>query len=200
MFHHLRGSRRSFLRLAAVGTALGVVVVLASPGLLGSALASSSGNQGTVKVDGVPFDQHQDNEPHPGCSFEITVFDFESGSHHVSYSFDLQPPSGTANLVNDTLDFNGGQGYDATTGSIDLGPAITTAGAFRQQNQGYHVELTVDTGQGAGKHKVFWVDCASTSIPVGAIGFIGLAVILGLGFAVIEMRRMRSRRRAASGA
>ena len=170
-----RRRARSVLRLAAVVGAIGLVFVVASPGFFGS--ASAAKNKGTVKVDGVPFDQHTDNEPHPGCSFEITFFDFDAGSHHASYQFDLQPPSGTATLVSKTIDFQGGQGFDAGTGAIDLSSAITAAGAHRQQNQGYHIELTVDTGNGP-KHKVFWVDCNSTQVPVGAVGFLGLAIVL----------------------
>src|SRR5438067_746336 len=186
-------ARRLVGRATSLAGSLAMVLVLVAPGLFSAtSVAEAQGNTGTVKINGVPFDQLPNNEPHPGCAFQVTFFNFPSGPVHVSYAFALQPPSGGASLVSNGLDFSGGQGYDAATGAIDLSGAITSAGATLQRNQGYHVKLTVDTGQGAGKHKVFWVNCASTQIPTGTIGLVGLAVILGLGFAVLQRRRSKA--------
>ena len=47
--------------------------------LMAFGFASNPGiaaNPGTVKIDGVPFDLVQDNEPHPGCIFKLQFFEF----------------------------------------------------------------------------------------------------------------------------
>src|SRR5438552_428134 len=78
MVHGSRGRRsRGVLKVGVLGSALALALLVAGPGFFSTASMASPGNNGTVKVDGVPFDQHTDNEPHPGCSFEITFFDFD---------------------------------------------------------------------------------------------------------------------------
>ena len=118
------------------------------------------GNNGTIKVDGEPFDTSRGNEPHPGCVFRINFFNYDGDSVHATYEFDLHPPSGSGVLLSDAIDFTGGKGYDASTGSIDLTSALASAGAKANRNQGYHVALTVHASGSIGsdvKHKVFWV-------------------------------------------
>ena len=61
----------------------------------GALAAQGDGNNGTVKVDGVPFDDLRDNEPHPGCRFEIDWFNFDAGAVSL-VTFELHPPTGPA--------------------------------------------------------------------------------------------------------
>ena len=67
----------SFRSTLVVGSALCMLVSGA-----GSALAGGNppGNNGTVKVDGMPFEQSQANEPHVGCAFAIDFFGFDQGA------------------------------------------------------------------------------------------------------------------------
>ena len=82
----MRSSMRT--RAGLIGLAASVaVVVVATAGLApahpgngqakghgkhgSGATTHPPGNNGTVKVDGQPFDAGPNNEPHPGCVFEI---------------------------------------------------------------------------------------------------------------------------------
>lgn len=49
--------------------------------VLGDAPASPNppGNNGTIKVDDLPFDDHPDNEPHVGCTFQADFYGFDEG-------------------------------------------------------------------------------------------------------------------------
>src|SRR3712207_4754306 len=56
------------------------------------------GNNGTVKVDGTPFDSHPDNEPHVGCVFEIDWYGFDANvQSHVT--FESHPPTGPVKVL-----------------------------------------------------------------------------------------------------
>jgi hypothetical protein len=70
-------------------TASALVLTMAF-GFAASPVAAS--NEGTVKIDGVPFDVVQDNEPHPGCVFKLQFFGFPEGTD-VSYQFAVYPPT-----------------------------------------------------------------------------------------------------------
>jgi hypothetical protein len=141
--------------LAALATSL----ALAAP-----ASAKPAGNNGTVKIDGDPFDSHPDNEPHVGCMFQVDFYGFDAGDDLFAHvTFEGQPPSGRATLLEDDVfigqddDSGGGSqaGLDASvTYTLDLSDLT------EHPIQGYHVKLTIeaDGAQGADtKHKTFWV-------------------------------------------
>ena len=128
------------------------------------------GNNGTVKVDRVPFDDHPNNEPHAGCTFQVDFYGFDEGDQ-ATVTFTAHPPTlreGTTDqvLLSDTLsigedDASGGgseEGLDASaTYTLDL------AGITPHSEQGYHVKLTVTVASPQAatpkfrKHKLFWV-------------------------------------------
>lgn len=130
------------------------------------------GNNGTIKVDGEPFDEagspHPDNEPHVGCVFRIDFYGFDEGSDlFADVDFVAHPPTtgGEVPLLHDEVfighDSNAGggsaEGWDATA-EYDLTDALAAIEPHAQQ--GWHVKLTIqaDGSQGAEtKHKVFWV-------------------------------------------
>ena len=64
----------------AVSLALSVAIVLGYAGPNSWAQGGQEdkthppGNNGTVKVDGEPWDSTPNNEPHPGCTFEIDFY------------------------------------------------------------------------------------------------------------------------------
>ena len=133
----------------------------------GQASADPPGNNGTVKVDDVVFDDHPDNEPHVGCVFQIDWYGFDAGEDLFSHvTFEVHPPTGKpAILLEDDVfigeDDNGGGGSEAgldASETYDLSAALQ--GFEQHPQQGWHVKLTVnnDGSQGADvKHKVFWV-------------------------------------------
>ena len=126
------------------------------------------GNNGTVKIDGVEFDKHPNNEPHIGCIFEVDFYGFDEGSDPplmADVIFEAHPPTGHGVLLTDSVfigeigNANGGSeaGWDASA-EYDLSAALASFTPHPQQ--GYHVKLTIhaDGSQGADtKHKVFWV-------------------------------------------
>jgi len=144
--------RASILIAAAVAFVLTVSLALADP----------PGNNGTVKIDGLPFDDHQDNEPHPGCLFQVDFYNFDMGNYSASVTFEGIAPTGGGTLMTDSVfigeDHNGGGGDLDASRTYDLSARL--APIPPQKNQGWHVKLTVhaDGSQGADtKHKVFWV-------------------------------------------
>jgi hypothetical protein len=48
-----------------------------------------------VKIDGVEFDDHPDNEPHVGCIFQVDWYGFDEGVDLFSHvTFEVHPPTG----------------------------------------------------------------------------------------------------------
>ena len=151
---------------AGVPLALGVAVGAALVGVAPAGAQDPPGNNGTVKVDGVDFDSHPDNEPHPGCTFEIDFYGFDEGDLTVDVLFEAIAPTGQVEpLLTDTVfigeDDNSGGGSEAgldASEEYDLTDAL--AGIEPHPEQGWHVKLTVNAegSQGADtKFKVFWV-------------------------------------------
>jgi hypothetical protein len=156
---------RSFRSTLIVGSAICMLVAGA-----GSALAGGNppGNNGTVKVDGMPFEESQANEPHVECAFAIDFFGFDEGAAFTgTATFELQPPTGNGVLLVDSTFIGGdpaGGGTDLD-GTLyeDLSGPIAATGATPHPIQGFHIRLTVETDGSIGantKHKTFWVtDC-----------------------------------------
>ena len=160
--------------LAVVGgTAALAALVIGAPAPAG-AQANPPGNNGTVKVDGVVFDDHPDNEPHPGCSFQIDFYGFDEGDLVADVTFEAIAPTGQVDpLLDDTVsigeDDNSGGGSEAgldAAVTYDLTEALAAITPHPQQ--GWHVKVTVhaDGSQGADtKYKVFWVSACESEEP-----------------------------------
>jgi len=155
-----RRRSRLLLVLAAASLVLGVQLL----GGLALAAPNPPGNNGTVKVDGIPFDDHPNNEPHVGCTFQVDFYGFDEGDLFADVTFESHPPTGPVQvLLTDTVfigeDDNSGGGSEA---GLDASATYTLdfTGIQPHPNQGFHVKLTVNAegSQGADtKHKVFWV-------------------------------------------
>jgi hypothetical protein len=160
-------TRRSKLLLVAVVVAMVVGALL---GGFASAAPNPPGNNGTVKIDGEPFDDAPNNEPHVGCTFQVDFYGYDAGDLDAVVTFTAHPPTGPVQvLLTDTVfigeDDNSGGGSEA---GLDASEAYTLSfGTIEPHpNQGFHVKLTVNAegSQGADvKHKVFWV----TGCPAG---------------------------------
>jgi hypothetical protein len=130
------------------------------------------GNNGTIKIDDEPFDSAPDNEPHPGCVFQVDFYGFDEGSLDADVSFEAIAPTAGGVVRTDVVpigeDSHAGGGSEAgldASRTYDLSADL--AGIAPHPRQGWHVRLTIhaDGSQGADvKHKVFWVsDCAGAS-------------------------------------
>jgi len=154
--------RRSKLLVVAVAVALlGAAQLLSG---FAAAAPNPPGNNGTIKVDDVPFDDAPNNEPHVGCTFQVDFYGFDEGDLNADVLFESHPPTGpVVTLLEDTVfigeDDNSGGGSEA---GLDASETYTLdfTGIEPHPNQGFHVKLTInaDGSQGADvKHKVFWV-------------------------------------------
>jgi len=152
---------------AAVACAGALVVAVAGPA---RAQEDPAGNNGTVKIDGVEFDSHPDNQPHVGCEFQVDFYGFDEGDFTADVTFEAYPPTAGGELLTDVVDI----GEDAAGGGVDLDASATydltdaLAGIEPHPEQGWHVKLTVNAegSQGADKKfKVFWVTGCEVTPP-----------------------------------
>jgi hypothetical protein len=156
--------RSKLVGIAFVVSVTAMVTFLAG---LASAGPNPPGNNGTVKIDDLAFDDHPDNEPHVGCSFQVDFYGYDEGDLDAEVVFEAHPPTQRDGddqvLVTDTVfigeDDNRGGGSEA---GLDASQSYTLdlTGIEPHPNQGVHVKLTIHAqgSQGADvKHKVFWV-------------------------------------------
>lgn len=147
-------------------------------GNTGGGKSDPAGNNGTIKIDGVDFDSHPNNEPHVGCVFQVDFYGFDKGDFDATVTFADHPPTADGGLT-----VSSGQGNpssvfigedDASGGGSEAGldASETYTLAFPGEphpKQGYHVKLTINAPgyQGSDvKHKVFWVqDCGDNPPP-----------------------------------
>jgi hypothetical protein len=152
-------------KLVLVGSVVAMVAAGSLFATLASAASNPRGNNGTVKVDDTPFDDHPNNEPHVGCTFQVDFYGFDEGDDlNADVTFEAHPPTGPVQtLAQDTVPIGGndnsGGGSEA---GLDASREYTLdlSGIEPHPKQGVHVKLTVnaDGSQGADtKHKVFWV-------------------------------------------
>lgn len=147
---------------------MGTVISVLLWAVAGGALAAP-GNNGTVKVDGTPFDDLPNNEPHVGCIFQIDFYGYDAGQLFASASFELDPPTGamipllsrSGIFIGEDSAAGGGStaGLDASE-TFDLSAAIASTGEPPHPQQGWHIGLTVNADGSIGadvKHKEFWV-------------------------------------------
>jgi hypothetical protein len=128
--------------------------------------ADPKGANGTVKIDGQPFDTHPNNQPHVSCVFQVDFYGFDEGNFNADVTFTIHPPSGKGRVIRTDTVFIG---EDAAGGGTDLDAERTYDLNFdvlarERHKQGFHIKLTVKApgrgGKIAKKSKVFWAkDC-----------------------------------------
>ncbi|HEX5598132.1 MAG TPA: hypothetical protein VFX61_19270 [Micromonosporaceae bacterium] len=169
--------QRRLLRPALITAAVGAAcLAFAAPALAappGTPPADPPGANGTIKIDGQPFDNGNDNEPHVTCNFRVTFSGFDEGQR-ANIVFNIHPPSGNGGAELLRLD-NVLVSDDAAGGGQDRDKVFTfSANQFKlnpyraHPKQGYHIKLNVDLLEtpGRGKHKVFWLkSCAPPASP-----------------------------------
>ena len=145
----------------------------------GKAKGKPPGNNGTVKIDGVPLKSGKGNEPHVACDFNVEFYNFDEGDQAdfmATVTFELQAPTLRDGDKKDGQTLLTDQVYigeDPAGGGDDLDASesysLDFTGVEAHPKQGYHVKLTVNApgSQGADKkHKVFWVNCSTTPTTV----------------------------------
>ena len=165
-------NRAGLLTLGGVLAAIAVVILAAVFGSAGpSSAANPPGNNGTIKVDDVPFDDHPDNEPHVGCVFQVDFYGYDEGDLTADVTFEVHPPTGKpAVILTDEVfigeDDNSGGGSEAGLDASETYDLSTLLQGFDPHpQQGWHVKLTINAegSQGADvKYKVFWVSGCET--------------------------------------
>lgn len=136
----------------------------------GGSTQDPPGNNGTFKVDGLPFDDGLGNEPHVSCGFRLKFYGFDEGqTGDITIAGQAPSGSGIVSQRNDVLisdDAAGGGPNDVdevvtyTLADLDL------SGLTPHPKQGYHVKVTLTTDTPGGvKHKVFWIEPCATEAP-----------------------------------
>lgn len=143
-----------------------------SPSAPGQAKKSSAakgdppGNNGTIKVDyPAPADSGHANRPHPGCAFQVRMFDFDD-DQYGSLTIREQAPTGSDTLLSRRVLLSN----DPAGGGQDVDQVYSFTAAelgllsVPRANQGWHLKVLVDAenAPGGAKQKVFWLDCPVT--------------------------------------
>ncbi|HET6622840.1 MAG TPA: hypothetical protein VFG56_02815, partial [Candidatus Saccharimonadales bacterium] len=126
------------------------------------------GNNGTIKIDDEAFDDHPNNEPHVGCTFQVDFYGYDKGDYYADVNFELQSPTKngrTLEVTSGDLDPFIGED-DASGGGSEAGLDASETYTLKftgapHAKQGYHVKLTINAPGSQGKdvkHKVFWVE------------------------------------------
>ncbi|PWI19512.1 hypothetical protein DI272_39160 [Streptomyces sp. Act143] len=148
-------------RRARGRTAALAALTVAGTALIGAPAAAAPGDNGDVKIheNGTPFDDQRDESK--VCDFYLAAFGFDQ-QEDVSWSIDPQ-----------------GQGPNAGAGHLEGDITTDDQGAAHTVPLGlpnglYKLTWKTADGNGAGKFKVFTVDCASPkptpSMPGGGPG------------------------------
>src|SRR3954464_9569549 len=133
------------------------------------------GNNGTVKIHDVAGDLSHHNVPHVDCDFWVPMWGFDEGQD-MTVSFAGQAPTGkdtpvtftalNGNTLTSPDEAGGGNDFDGELGFTTTPESLQAQLGAPHPQQGYHVKMTVATGEPGGfKYKVFWIKC--TSAPTG---------------------------------
>jgi hypothetical protein len=161
------------LKKAVLLLTVTTVLVLGMVVYVGGATAQEGppGDNGTVKIDGVEFDSHPDNQPHVGCVFQVDFYGFDEGDLNATVTFETQPPTTpVTTLLTDTVfigeDDNSGGGSEAGLDASETYDLTALLVGFEPHDiQGFHIKLTVNAPGSIGadtKFKVFWVTGCET--------------------------------------
>ncbi|MDT7538504.1 MAG: hypothetical protein QOI82_2089 [Actinomycetota bacterium] len=122
------------------------------------------GNNGTIKIDyAAPADSGHANRPHPGCAFQLRMFNFDE-NQTGTITFVGQAPTKLGTLLTQThvllSDDAAGGGQDVDEVYSYTAQQLGLIGK-PQAKQGWHIKVSVDADNapGGAKHKVFWLKC-----------------------------------------
>jgi hypothetical protein len=183
-------SRPLLYRLLALGGIFAVAMLMTG---IGPALADDNG--GSIKVDDTAIETIPENVPHLSCTFRVEFRGFDADDVTGFVTFELVAPTGSGVLLSDQFPLtSSGTGGNDLSGSKTY--TLTFPSNVQPTKQGFHVRLTAngeENAPGKSKTKVFWVEPCQppTQIPVGTLGTLGLAALLGAA-AVVGQSRSRA--------
>jgi hypothetical protein len=106
-------------------------------------------------------------DPHLGCPSNIYVFGSHLADGSGSYAIDGWPPSGRKEVdYSGTWTYSGSGTQLISTINVHTLLSQAAANGDTPARKGYHFKL--DFSQDPQKHKVFWIDCGSSSSPSGS--------------------------------
>lgn len=128
------------------------------------------GNNGTIKIDGVPYDGSHGNEPHVTCEFAVRFWGFDA-AQTADITITAHAPTGAGTPLKHEpgvriSDDAAGGGQDPDAVRYYRAAELPLAGITPHPKQGYHIRVDVDVLQapGGSKTKVFWLaPCAPTT-------------------------------------
>lgn len=131
-----------------------------------------AGNNGTFKVDGLPYSDGMANEPHVACGFRLRFFGFDDDqTGDITIRGHAPSGSGTVSALTGVTisdDAAGGGPNDVDAAFEYTEEDLALAGLTAHPQQGYHLKVTLDTDTPGGvKHKVFWFEPCATTPEVG---------------------------------
>ncbi|MGW5421076.1 hypothetical protein [Streptomyces sp. NPDC003943] len=139
---------RPLLATTATALALGSFALAGAPAAFAAPIPGDNGDVKTHNV-GTPVDDERD-EPKV-CRFYLDAFDFDT-LQEVDWTIVPQPPKADSPSLSGHITLNSGKGH---TGELGL------------PNGMYKLTWTFEGEHGAGKHKVFKVDCPPGGGPGG---------------------------------
>jgi hypothetical protein len=160
------------------GSAAALALVLAVPSAALAADHDTSshnppGNNGTIKIDyAAPADSGHANRPHPGCAFQLRMFNFDD-DQYGTVTFVGQAPTKLGTLLTQShvllSDDAAGGGQDVDAVYSYTSQQLGLVGR-PQAKQGWHVKVLVDADNapGGAKQKVFWLDCPTPTVRAGS--------------------------------
>jgi hypothetical protein len=172
-------ARRVITTAGLTGAALTVSAAAALPSLAAHDHGNNptsghnpQGNNGTVFIHDLAGDRSPHNVPHVGCVFYADFFGFDKGQQ-VTVTFAGQAPTGKGQALGGTWgpgvissDDAGGAGNDFDAELRFTADELGVAALGAPAHQGYHVKMTVLTGEPGGKKsKVFWLQPCARSAP-----------------------------------
>jgi len=131
----------------AAGLSTLLVVALGPAGQAWADGQAPAGNNGTVKINNEAT-PNQDNDPHVGCSFSVSLYGYDAGAQTARLTFEGQAPTRGSGSVS----LSAGWTTAHRTGGNQLDQTVPVsfsqlAGLFKgvaPAHQGYHVKLTAD--------------------------------------------------------
>ncbi|MFF4589387.1 hypothetical protein [Streptomyces sp. NPDC001388] len=132
-------------RRAGARTAALAALTVAGSALFGVPAVAVPGENGDVKIHAVGKDTAEpDNDPHV-CGFYLDAFNFDP-NETADWTIVAEPPTTTGVRRNDSITLD-----DTGAGHTD---------AIHLPNGHYRLTWVTPDGDGEGKFKTFWVDCA----------------------------------------
>ena len=127
-----------------------------------------AGNNGTIKIDyPAPADSGHANRPHPGCAFQLRMFNFDD-DQYGALVIKGQSPTDVGTLLTRRILLSNdpaGGGHDVDEVYSFTAADLGLTGTPPHKN-GWHLKVAVnaENAPGGAKQKVLWLDCPPAEV------------------------------------